>query len=547
MPGEKRGRILEALTIATLESRLKLHRLDYLWDESRDDLAVKPDLLVLDREKAPMMLALVTWGGSRTNVKEKFWRDIGELVDARLAHPALRVMSIRATKQFSGKEMSALSLLMDANVAISTFPRAKPLVAEIEAIADANRTILGKDKALEVGRQLKRKHGDVAGSLLAECEPLLSGQAAEAKEVKAAKTRLSSLSFCSSRKTSVKIAVAQLLVLDAQASSDVISGRPLPRSGATALAKQCGACTREVTPKTSPEITESVALLGGDTLRKLVELDRADCAKHLRKLREVAAIDLDSVADELAVYGSARAIQQRLRDSENRAAFAIGLRTLVSLRYGKQGSGLLDRMAETTGQLRPQLHGITLPALEAGSSIPTKVEAGIAKAYSEKLSNLTKKEVQAFASKLDEVVRYQFRNALMSHGVDPLRNLIMKQAKLDGLPAAEVRAPSWVGKRTEAELGVRFSNNDLSTRGVRIKGSFIHWKSAYDGNEGHKTKELAGRVFAIRPWLDRSHSGRFLLVLDGHFSTENIKTLMRAGWDDIFYPDEIDRLVKAVV
>jgi hypothetical protein len=40
---------------------------------------------------------------------------------------------------------------------------------------------------------------------------------------------------------------------------------------------------------------------------------------------------------------------------------------------------------------------------------------------------------------------------------------------------------------------------------------------------------------------------RLFLVLDGSWTDGDLAALLRAGWDTIFYPDEMDKLVKAIV
>ncbi len=548
MAGEKRGRLLEAWLIGALPNQLRGEPIRYVWDEPRADLAVKPDVLIVDSDGKPLLLALVTWGGSRTNVKEKFWRDIGELVDARLEHPSLRVMSLRATERFVGKEMAALALIADGHVAVSALPGGEPLLRAIEESATGVRGTLPKERALEMTSAIAREHGAAAVALRSAIERVLDATVTAAPEITVARARLSSLRFPAARTTHVRLAVAQLLVLEPPIRDGLLGGRSMaiPNGG---LARQCGALRADVMPKVSTEIQETLQLLGRPLLLDLVARDTGNAKKHLDKLKIIADTNLSELATQLDTLCDADRILERLADPEQRPRIAIALRTLVGLRFGKQGSGLLDRMAELTGLLRPQLHGIILPRLEAGASIDSRAERGIASAYAEKLAGLTAREVIGFQSGIDELVRYQFRNGLMCHGVDPLRQIVEMAADRAGRELAEVRVPAWIGPKVEARFGTRFSGNDLSTRCVRIGRSFVHWKSAYDGNEGHKTKELAGRAFGMRQWHQESETSRsnLILVLDGEFTTANIRTLSRSGWDEIFYPDDVDRIAQAVV
>ena len=38
-----------------------------------------------------------------------------------------------------------------------------------------------------------------------------------------------------------------------------------------------------------------------------------------------------------------------------------------------------------------------------------------------------------------------------------------------------------------------------------------------------------------------------ILLLDGTWRQADLNSLLRAGWDEIFYPDEMDQLAKSIV
>ena len=38
-----------------------------------------------------------------------------------------------------------------------------------------------------------------------------------------------------------------------------------------------------------------------------------------------------------------------------------------------------------------------------------------------------------------------------------------------------------------------------------------------------------------------------MLLLDGTWTQKDLDTLVRAGWDEIYYPDEIDKLKASVL
>jgi hypothetical protein len=83
--------------------------------------------------------------------------------------------------------------------------------------------------------------------------------------------------------------------------------------------------------------------------------------------------------------------------------------------------------------------------------------------------------------------------------------------------------------------------------------SFIKWQSAHGSHTNDKKKELSGRAIGLRyhwsgsEFVRRPGLRKMILVLDGTWKQADLNALLRAGWDEIFYPDEMDQLAKAIV
>jgi hypothetical protein len=83
----------------------------------------------------------------------------------------------------------------------------------------------------------------------------------------------------------------------------------------------------------------------------------------------------------------------------------------------------------------------------------------------------------------------------------------------------------------------------------------INWQSAHHSHTNDKKKELCGRAVALRyswdsktnTFIPRPGIKKLILVLDGTWKQGDLDALVRAGWDEIFYPDEMDKLAKAIV
>ena len=90
---------------------------------------------------------------------------------------------------------------------------------------------------------------------------------------------------------------------------------------------------------------------------------------------------------------------------------------------------------------------------------------------------------------------------------------------------------------------------------MRVNNTLINWQSAHGSHTNDKRKELCGRGPALRyswdtkkkAFIRRPSAERLFLIVDGTWGQSDLDALVHAGWDEIFYPDEMDRLVKAIV
>ncbi len=104
-----------------------------------------------------------------------------------------------------------------------------------------------------------------------------------------------------------------------------------------------------------------------------------------------------------------------------------------------------------------------------------------------------------------------------------------------------------------ADLADRAVQDAGTMPALAFQGGLVCWKSVTDAGKDHKRKELVGRARALRFMKKdrgfgvRASAAKLLLVIDGTFNSADIGVLLQSGWDEIFYPDEMDKLVKAIV
>ena len=188
--------------------------------------------------------------------------------------------------------------------------------------------------------------------------------------------------------------------------------------------------------------------------------------------------------------------------------------------------------------------------LREGFSIPDGVEAYIALVLSDTLRTFDAKQIQNLSGKTKSMfLAKEYEATLLSYnGFDPLLGVLI-DAEIIKNVGEKVSIKSCFAE--SAGLGGRTGNSTV----IRVKNTIINWQSATDSGRDHKRKELSGKAVAIRyTWnpetkcfIPRSCTKKLILLLDGTWRQSDINTLINAGWDEIYYPDELDKLKEAIV
>jgi hypothetical protein len=139
-----------------------------------------------------------------------------------------------------------------------------------------------------------------------------------------------------------------------------------------------------------------------------------------------------------------------------------------------------------------------------------------------------------------------------------LWNKLLTYPEFEGLPGLVLAAcgdkVQWVTIQTlMAEIAGETVQDAGALRVLGFERGLIFWVSATDAGRGHKVKELSAKARCLRhqytsgTFSRREAASRLFLVVDGTFSGADLEALKNAGWDELFYPDEMDKLVKAIV
>lgn len=145
---------------------------------------------------------------------------------------------------------------------------------------------------------------------------------------------------------------------------------------------------------------------------------------------------------------------------------------------------------------------------------------------------------------LNQYLSKEYEAVYLTHrGFEPLWGLISARVK----PVKKLRIRTCYAeaaglKGVSGSCSLAISNNTL-----------INWQSAHGSHTNDKKKELCGRAIGLRYHWDgkyfirRPGIQKMILVLDGTWKQADLNALLRAGWDEIYYPDEMDDLAKAIV
>ena len=163
-----------------------------------------------------------------------------------------------------------------------------------------------------------------------------------------------------------------------------------------------------------------------------------------------------------------------------------------------------------------------------------------------KMAALGPAALRRCARVLPEHVREELiENKLVSYrGVDPLLSLISSacpEGAVEHIKTSFAEAAGLAGQGGK-------------TRVYRVGRALINWQSAYGSHTNDKKKELCGRAVGLRyAWdsaaqrfIKRPKVDTLILVLDGSWTQPKLDALIRAGWDEIFYADELEDLAAAV-
>jgi hypothetical protein len=611
MAGERKGIAYEAIVKIALEELVRKGKLTgtVFWNEKPNAMTIEPDFTVGTDKDHPTHVFLVTHSIATKNSNMKFWRNIGELAEAKGRLPSLpRVYSI----VFDSRMYETLKVLQSATFDGQLLVGDADYGRRLQWWVEANSPGLPKDgdeKVDAIRNAMKdRSRADNPKSLVDELVRDLG------KLVAASRTELDALWTMerkratgrapAARDTFLRRGVGKLLLLDQPDDVDS-SGRfkkGVPADVVESL-KTMGLAGNSIGgPRvTDPQMLWALRSLSSDALAELHKARASErVAEWIESLRSLAGVqdqleylakhwheittgsgifqhlvrchrDPHALCPKAVPAGSKRVwlyhliiewvkLAEGTRTEFGVAAFVAFLAELRSnAGHQRAVKQILGRDPEWRSEETVRLGLQDWQSAQSGQKFAFKDDdlARVADALARKLKETKAPDPASDARRMTEALVQTVLEAklLTYRNFKPFEMLLERELKKAGLVGSLEVAVRACFADAAAAAGAKLDPRSSGTTVMRVKNTLINWQSVSDEGRDHKKKELCGRAPALRyswdvkqgRYVGRPSTDKLLLIVDGTWRQDDLDALARAGWDEIFYPDEMDKLVKAIV
>jgi len=567
MAGEKIGKLFEGIVMSALaDLGYKPH-----WEVSVEQISIDPDITIGDSGK-PTHWLLLTSSISAKNSLEKFWRNVGELfqVKRNLTRRPIVISIVLDSKQRDGLR-TASDALFDSQILVGEAASKNglgctQLVEWVKGNADTMPTekhailaeVLSSIKADELFRRIYTEFRNKLAKVI--------------KDTREQNTKLWALH--SSNKTTAQYrrpketyfrrGLGKLLSLGQPLASSLINSksRTLDRNFIPEVYSELGFFDNSIKGLRliDPEINWVIDNFENAFLSKIVKQCYSERKKNwdswVAELQDQSDIDrIRFIQDNYTTLSHPKGLFETLMTLSQAESykwlFAFIVELIKQSTGKKQGYGY-GKISEDVGYTNGISQGYLLLSDwvngHASNNDVSKLILDVSKALAKRLKDIGLPRAKGLLLKLrSELKSNLLEQKVLSYWLfEPLPILVES-----ALAEASI---SFSRTRQYAHLISDLVHDGKTgyTHVIIAKATVVYWKSAYDLGKHHKTKELAGRISALRyrknpNWSAAPGAKKFILVLDGTFNSEQVRCLITAGWDEIFYPDEMDKLAAAIV
>lgn len=585
MAGERKGITYEAIVKIALEELIRSRKLKghIFWNERPEGMTIDPDFTVGPNAGDPKILFLINHSSAAGNSHMKFWRNVGELVEAKvwLARPPI-VYCITFDSVVKNDLKAIQSASFDGTLIVSDRPYGRELLQWVE---DHQEQLpkAGAAKVVKIRDWISRKSVQspdrIVKQFVRDLATLVQTEQIALRQLWHTERQRPVGRAPIAKHTFVRRGIGKLLIFDdLELALRLYSPRGAPVGSVPLYVFELDLASRSISGAkgSDPEIRDVLARFDTATIRKLVKdvpretiggwLGAIRSLENLPVMSEFVLKNLDALRKPAALFKMLKNLRQNplaLVAPAGRTKswppptvwlleYLVELLRVVS--GSRTGYGYAALGADAQRVMKTRLKDRTIWIVltdwihrRGAEILDDKVLYGISGALAERLKTLGPDAVRDASA----TMLMQYRNGIIEtklltyRGLDPIRSLLISS----GMAAVEV----WL--RSCFAEAANLSGQAGRTRLLQVRHTIINWQSATDAGRGHKRKELCGRAVAIRYSWDgpraqfrpRPGIAKLILVVDGTWDQSDLDSLVKAGWDEIYYPDEIDKLVKAIV
>jgi hypothetical protein len=171
-------------------------------------------------------------------------------------------------------------------------------------------------------------------------------------------------------------------------------------------------------------------------------------------------------------------------------------------------------------------------------------------------NNMPDRESRATAELSDAILRRwahnQFTNRFASYReFRPLDLLVEAALDTNKIQWRKILYFPTVWREVALANGEKLNSRSATSTIYQVRRTLVKTQSVTEFGASHKKKELCARAVGLRATCSNGTLGlrkvKLILMADGCFTNRDLAMLTKAGWDEIFYPDEMDKLAKAIV
>ncbi|QPN68801.1 hypothetical protein [Synechococcus sp. CBW1108] len=596
MAGERKGLTYEAIVRIALDklaTQTKDSR-NIFWNAKPASMTIEPDFTIGQEANSPDAVILVTHSGSAKDSEKKFWRNLGELVEAKtrlLKSPLVYSIAFDSVIKEDLKQIQACAF--DGQLVVGDHAYGSALLSFVSQFH--NKLPKDKDDKVDAIKNIisDRDYSDILNAILRLSEHIADLLIGQNDDLQGAWELHKS--HVAGRMPMAHDSLVRRGMLKAALLGEIPDhSKPMSKT-ATLIAQQLrlarkeDIATRSIVGSRLADkdlVWLSRSNLNAIDVARLVEkFGTQGFQRQLIKLRSVALLPeflrytQANRSKLITPEGMKAALQQLHKDPSDALSIQDGIPSPSTVwmydfiaAVVKARSKRAQDFGYSTFAKSPDPKGRMIGNMDVGTwcscfmnqyfnrspnfSAPPAAIEHCASILAGALASGDPAELRGPIDEIrEQYINKELEVGLLTHrGFDPVGSLIIEALEEAGLSHQLETCPGIFAER--ARCDGRISNQRSgSTTLLRTKNTLVNWQSAHDSHTNDKRKELCGRISAIRySWnpvesrcTKKEGIDKFILVVDGTWCEADLQALAASGWDEIYYPDEVAILIKAIV